>query len=116
MRTPLMVALYGRSLILAGVGERLAKDHHCRVVTLEDGAPESALASLAPDVLFVDLDTIDPASAVGLLGGQANMVLIGLEASGARLLVLSGREARAMATEDLVRMIERPEAPVPQRA
>lgn len=116
MRTQPTVALYGRSLILASVGERLAKGHHFHVVTLDDGAPEGALASLAPDVLFVDLDTIDPASAVGLIGDRANMVLIGLEASGARLLVLSGREARAMATEELVRMIERRDEAAPQRA
>jgi hypothetical protein len=44
------------------------------------------------------------------------MLLVGLEASGARLLVLSGRQARVLTTEDLVLLIERRAELMPQRA
>ncbi len=107
MQDALVVALYGRSLILASVGKRLEQDHRLRVVTLDPAAPEPALRGLGPDVLLVDLGTIDVASAVALLGDRPDMLLVGLEASGARLLVLSGRQASALTTRDLVGLIER---------
>ena len=110
-----VVALYGCSLILASVGKRLETNHRLRVVTLDGSAPESALGSLAPDVLLVDLDAIDVVSAVALLGDRPDMLLVGLEASGARLLVLSGRQARALTTDDLVLLIERRAELMPQR-
>lgn len=116
MHASLVVALHGRSLILASVGKRLEANHRLRVVTLEGSAPESALASLAPDVVLVDLDAIDVGSAVALLDDQPDMLLVGLEASGARLLVLAGRQARVLSTEDLVLLIERRAEPMPQRA
>ena len=116
MHASLVVALHGRSLILASVGKRLEANHSLRVVTLEESAPQSALASLAPDVVLVDLDAIGVGSAVALLGDQPDMLLVGLEASGARLLVLAGRQARVLSTEDLVLLIERRAELVPQRA
>ena len=58
------------------------------MVALDACAPKSALASLAPDVVLVDLDAIDIVDAVALLGDRPDMLLVGLEASGARLLVL----------------------------
>ncbi len=116
MPASLVVALYGRSLILASVGERLEANHHLRVVTVDDPVPRSALASLAPDVLLVDLDAIDVAAAVGLLADQPDALLVGLEGSGARLLVLSGRQARVLTTEDLVLLIDRRAELMTQRA
>ena len=116
MHASQVVALYGRSLILASVGKRLEANDRLRVVTVDGSAPGSALASLAPDVVLVDLDAIDVASAVAMLGDRPDMLLVGLEASGARLLVLSGREARVMTTEDLVLLIERRAELMPQRA
>lgn len=116
MHASLVVALHGRSLMLASVGKRLEANHRLHVVTLEGSAPESALASLAPDVVLVDLDAIDVGSAVALLDDQPDMLLVGLEASGVRLLVLAGRQARLLSTEDLVLLIERRAEPMPQRA
>lgn len=116
MHASQVVALYGRSLILASVGKRLEANDRLRVVTVDGSAPESALASLAPDVVLVDLATIDVSSAVALLGGRPHTLLVGLEASGARLLVLSGREARVLTSEDLVLLIERRAELMPQRA
>lgn len=116
MHAPLVVALYGRSLILASVGKRLEANHRLRVVTLDDSAPEPALVSLAPDVLIIDLGTMDVASALALLGGRPDMLLVGLEASGARLLVLSAAQARGLTTEDLMGLIDRrAELPVAPR-
>ncbi len=85
------------------------------MVTLDGAALEGAVASLAPDVLLVDLDEIDVGSAAALVGDRPEMLLVGLEASGARLVVLAGRQARVMTTEDLVLLIERRAAEMPLR-
>lgn len=111
MRAPLVVALYGRSLILETVGRRLERNHRLRVVALAEAAERSALAALAPDVLLVDLGGTTIPAALALLDEQPDMLLVGIEGSGARLIVLSGPRARAMTTRDLVRLIERHAAP-----
>ncbi len=116
MHASLVVALLGRSLILASVGKRLEANHRLHVVTLDGSAPESALASHAPDVVLVDLDAIDIVRAVALVDDRPDTLLVGLEASGARLLVLSGRQARVLTTGDLVLLIERRARLMPQRA
>lgn len=105
-RSPLVVALYGRSLMLAGVGQRLARQAHLRVVTVDGPTPDHALGSLAPDVLVVDLGTVPVDSAVALLRDRPDLLLVGLEASGARLLVLSGEQAGSFGTDDLVALVE----------
>lgn len=114
MQASLVVALLGRSLILASVGKRLEANHRLHVVMVDGAAPEAALASLAPDVVLVDLDVIDIVSAVALADLHPDTLLVGLAASGARLLVLSGREARVLTTKDLELLIERRSQPIPQ--
>lgn len=115
MHVPLVVALYGRSLILASVGTRLEGSPRFRVVTVEGPVMAAALAALAPDVLIVDLGTIEIASALALLTDRPEMLLVGLEASGARLLVLSGNQARTLTTDDLVGLIEQRVESAPRR-
>lgn len=109
-----VVALYGRSLILEGVGRRIEQKSGLRVVMLERPTP-AALALLDPDVLMVDLGAIDIPSALALTEDRPQMLLVGLEASGARLLILSAPQARAMTTDDLVGFIERPAGLVADR-
>jgi hypothetical protein len=103
----LTVVLYGRSLILASVASRLEGNPRLRVVTLEGPPIEPALTSLDLDVLMVDLDAISVEQALALLDGRPDVLLVGLEASGARLLVLSGKHARSLGADDLVGLIDR---------
>ena len=64
------------------------------------------LAQLGPDVLLVDLGVVSPEAALALAQGRPELLLIGLDAAGERLLVLSGQQARALSTADLVGLIE----------
>jgi hypothetical protein len=105
-RSPLVVALYGRSLMLAGVGQRLARQANLRAVAVDGPTAGEALGSLAPDVLVVDLGTVLIESALALLDDRPDLLLIGLEASGARLLVLSGEQAGSFSTDDLMALVE----------
>jgi hypothetical protein len=102
-----VVALYGRSLMLAGVEQRLARQPHLRVVAIDGPTAGQALGPLAPDVLIVDLGTVPMESALALLGDRPDLLLVGLEASGARLLVLSGEQAGSFGTDDLMALVER---------
>lgn len=106
VRRQLVVALYGDSLMLAGVARRLARQAHLRVVAVDGPTADQALGLLAPDVLVVDLGAVPIASALALLGDRPDLLLIGLEASGARLLVLSGEQAGSFGTDDLVALVE----------
>lgn len=107
MRTPFVVALYGRSLILSSVGRQLAQREGTDVVTVEGPDVATAIASLAPDVLMVDLQAVDIPSALALVEAHPDLLVVGLEPSGARLVALAGRHARTMTTDELVALIGR---------
>jgi hypothetical protein len=105
-RTQLLVALYGRSLLLAGVARRLARHSHLDVVQIDGPTPADALGPLLPDALILDLGTVPIDAALALLRDRPELILVGLEAAGARLLVLSGDRARAISTRGLIALLE----------
>jgi CBS domain-containing protein len=108
MLAPSVVALYGRSLILESVGRMLEGREGVEVVTVEEGPSlEAALDALAPAILIVDLHQVAVASALPVVDARPELLLVGLDPSGARLLVLSGRDARSVTTDELLRLIER---------
>lgn len=107
VRSQLVVALYGRSLMLAGLGRRLARQPHLHVVEIDGPTAADDLGALVPDVLVVDLEAVPIESALALLSDRPDLLLIGLEASGARLLVLSGEQAGSFGTDDLMALVER---------
>lgn len=102
------VMLYGSSLVLASVGASLANYPGLDVVTVDAPVPLSPaqLVALAPDALLVDLGAVGSEAVFALAKGRPELLLIGLDAAGERLLVLSGPQARALTTEDLVGLIE----------
>jgi hypothetical protein len=103
--TQLLVALYGRSLMLTGVARRLAHRSHLEVVEIDGPTAADALGPLQPDALIVDLGCVPMGAALALLHDRPELLLVGLEGDGARLLVLSGDRARAVSTPDLVALI-----------
>jgi hypothetical protein len=103
----LLVALYGSSLMLAGLARRLEREGGLEVVPVEGRTVGDALGTIRPDALIVDLNTVPIESAVALLHDRPDLFLVGLEASGARLLVLSGNHARAVRGDDLVALMSR---------
>ena len=104
MRAPLVVGLYGRSLIIASVGHRFYASGRFLLLTIDAA---DTLAAVFPDVLMVDLAELDSAAALALLTDRPELLIVGLDGSGARLLVLGGNQARTLSTDDLVGLIER---------
>ncbi len=102
------VVLYGDTVVLAGVGRALATHRGLRVISLDPSRPTvlHALDDLRPCAVIVDLTVVTAESALALLRGRPDLLVIGLEPGGERLLVLSGEWARGLTTEGLVRLIE----------
>jgi hypothetical protein len=102
------VVLYGDTVVLAGVGKALSLLPRLRVVPLDPARPtaQQELDSLRPCALILDLTVVSAESALSLARGRPDLLLIGLEPGGERLLVLSAEQARGLTTEGLARLIE----------
>ncbi len=108
METRRKVVLYGDSLVLAGVGQSLKNCPRLQVIHL-DAPPATInqeLDAVSPNVVILDLGAVESVFAFALLHRRPDLLLIGLDPGGDRLLILSGEHARALSTADLVRLIE----------
>ncbi len=94
------VALYGDTLALATIAASLGRRPGLRV------APAEELGGLQPDVAVFDLAAGRPDIALALWRAQPNLLLIGVDLSTGRALVLSGHPSRVYTVEDLVNVIE----------
>jgi DNA-binding NarL/FixJ family response regulator len=102
------VVLYGDSVMLAGVGRSLERYPRLEVISL-DASGEDALRELEdlhPEAVILDLSIVTTDFGFSLLRDHRDLLLIGLDPGGDRLLVLSGQKARSLTTEDLARLIE----------
>jgi hypothetical protein len=102
------VVLYGNSLVLASVGASLKAYPGIELVCLDACPPAEMqqLWALRPAVVILDLGAVPPDLPFSLLGEQPDLVLIGVDAAGDKLLVLSGQQAHSLTTETLVHVIK----------
>ncbi len=100
----LTVALYGNSLVLAGIGARIERRAGLHPVTIDAALPGAVekLSALQPDVVVVDLGTAQPDPVVALWKARPELVLIGVDLGAGRMLILSGQPARSLTAEDLI--------------
>lgn len=102
------VVLYGNSLVLAGMGTSLKAFPDIDVIEL--GVPSentiSELCALHAQVVLFDLATLPPDFLLSLMQEKPKSLLIGLDAAGDRLLLLSGQQAHSLTTTRLVQIIE----------
>ena len=107
MNKRIRVILYGRSLILSTVAASLQRHPHLEVVPLALPLPTvQELGALCPQVVIFDLESVPPEFPFSLLHEQPGLLVIGMDAAGDKLLVLSGQQARSLTTETLVQVIE----------
>ena len=102
------VVLYGDSLVLAGMGASLKAYPGIELICLAAQPPAEVqqLWALRPAVVILDLGAVPPDLPVSLLREQPELLLIGVDAAGDKLLVLSGQQAHSLTTEALVQVIE----------
>jgi hypothetical protein len=116
----LTVVLFGNSLALSGVGASLEAHPGLRIVRVEEvDASAAALRELEPDVVVFDVATAQP-DVVALWRRHPRVLPIGVDLLKHQAVVFSRQSARALTTEDLLRVIEgrmaRGAAPAPAKA
>ena len=106
MRT---VALYGNSLILSSVGASLNSRAGVHVIAINPSEPGGVerIRALEPDVIVFDTAAADPDSALILWKEHPNVLLIGIDLTTNRALVMSGRSSQLLTPDDLADVIER---------
>ncbi len=102
------VALYGSSLFIEGLEESLKGVPGVEVLRLRAEANDLLRQTrrVRPDSLVVEAGALSDQVSLGLLKELPGLLLVALDRETSDLLVLSGREARAVTTTDLVRVIE----------
>lgn len=99
------VVLCGQSVILGAVQASLLRHPQLEVLSVAGDATGQELAELAPDVILFDTGSEQPIPAFSLLHDRPDLLLIGLDASTAEIMVLSSYPAQALSTADLVQVI-----------
>lgn len=104
------VLLYGKSLVLAGLGASLRAYTSLEVIPLDAGSGVTLqeLCAYHAAALIFDVAAVPPEFPFSLLREQPELTLIGLDAAGDKFLLLSGRQAHSITTGQLVQIIETP--------
>ena len=103
-----IVALVAGTLIVDALAASLALDGRFRPVAVDLGDPNLAatLQAIRARTLVVDLAAVAWPEALALLEQEPDLLIIGLDAAGRRLVALSGGRATGMDVAGLVRLIE----------
>jgi hypothetical protein len=103
------VAVYGRSLNMAGIAASLRADPTLEVVCVDPDSPTAMeyLNELTLAVIAFDLGAVSSALSISLLCKQPGLLLIGVDSSSNEMLALSSHPAQALSVTDLVNVIAR---------
>ncbi len=109
MVTSSRLVLYGNSVFLAGIRAQLEHISTLELITMEAAPADMAVwvRACRPQAVLFDLAMGYPDFVVELLHEQPSLLLIGVDPSSNELLVLSSQQERAMAMEDLLKVIQR---------
>jgi hypothetical protein len=106
---PRTVVLYGSNLVMSTIGASLQQKSHILVSQMEGLLCDNLekLNAAPPDVILFDLASGQPDFAIPLLRKHPTIVLIGVDLTSNRMLVLSGEQSRLLTADDLVKVVER---------
>lgn len=101
------VVIYGNSLVVSSIGASLQGCADLQVVLVDLNAPDAqqCLKALQPDIVIFDLGTVRSDFPVALFKETPHLLLIGVDLTADRALLLSGQPARVLTTEDLLQVI-----------
>src|SRR5512138_2655757 len=107
------VALHGSSLVMSAIGATLRDNPRFQVQTLKGSLPELLDDLPPPTAILFDLAASSPPTfAIPLLQKHPAIVLIGVDLTTSRMLVVSGEHSRLLTMDDLVQVIDASPAPV----
>ena len=108
MRERQRIVLYGDSLLLVAIRSSLAGFPALEVivqnVSLSRALPD--FSAIQASVVIFDLAEFPSERTLTLIEKQPDMLIIGLDSAGERMLLLSGRDAHAMTANRLVQLID----------
>lgn len=109
MVTSSRLVLYGNSVFLAGIRAQLEHISALELITMEAAPADMPIwvRACRPQAVLFDLAMGYPDFVTALLHEQPSLLLIGVDPSSNELLVLSSQQERAVAVEDLLRVIRR---------
>jgi DNA-binding NarL/FixJ family response regulator len=101
------VALYGSSLFIEGLEESLKADPGLEVLRLRGDAKDvlSEAGRLQPDAVVLEAGTLPDGLGMMLLKECQGLMLVVLDQEKSDLFLLSGQQARAETTMDLLLML-----------
>ncbi len=108
MKNKRTVALYGSTLVMSTIGASLQEKPEFQVQQIQGLLPDfiDKLEAPLPDVILFDLAASQPHFAVPLLRNHPTIMLIGVDVSSNKMLVLSGEQSRLLTADDLVQVIQ----------
>jgi len=99
------VVLYGQSVVLGAVQASLRRYPQLEVISLAPSATVQELAAAAPDVILFDAAAGCSGPAFSLLHDRPELLLVGVDPSSDKLLVLSSQSSQALSVADLITVI-----------
>ncbi len=101
------VVLYGSSLFIEGLEESLKVVPELEVLRLHSDVKDllGEARRLRPDAVFVEVGALPDEICFGLLKELPGLLLVALDRESSQQLVLSGQQACAETTMDLVKLI-----------
>ncbi len=102
------VVLYGSDLVVSTVGENLRGREGFQIFQIDPLLPDALqrLDATRPDVVLFDLAGSQPDFTIAALRNNPDLLLIGVDLGGDKMLVMSGEESRLLTADDLVHMME----------
>jgi hypothetical protein len=93
---------------MAGLAASLKAQPGLDITVVQENSPAVSqyLDKFAPSIIVFDLVQLPPKFVLSLLRNRSDLLLIGIDPSSDKLLVLSGHTSRAVTSADLVSVIE----------
>ena len=103
------VVLYGNSLFLPGIRAELVGRADFELLTVAADHPDAIglIRQRGPAAVVFDLAAAQPDFSVALLQDRPELILIGVDPSSDKVLVLSGRQEQPASAADLLGVIRR---------
>jgi hypothetical protein len=101
------VVLYGSDLVVSTVGANLQGRAGFQIVQIDPLLPDALqrLEAARPHVVLFDLAGAQPDFTITVLRKNPGLLLIGVDLSTGKMLVMSGEESRLLTTDDLVHIM-----------
>lgn len=98
------VVLYGNSVFLDAIRAGLPQDARLQLVTVAPAGSEAArlISAHHPDAVVFDRCLAEPDFTLALLQAQPDLILVGVDPSSDKVIVLSGREEQPASPADLL--------------